>query len=134
MFTIKQIQKLSILILLTGLLIISCGKKNDRIENKLVDKVTKDSVVIQMAGVDSLNALEVLKLSHDVNEVSSAMGAFVKGIDGVENNMSVFWFFEINGKMANKAADKIMTTPSDTIIWYFRQPGSEKSTEKNDTL
>ncbi len=111
-----------------------CGKKADKPDKSQIPTELKDSVVIITVGVDSLNVLEVLKANHEVNEVSSAMGTFVKGIDGVENNMSTFWFFEINGEMASKAADKIMTVSTDTIKWYYRQPGTEPSTEKNDTM
>lgn len=115
-----------------------CGKKVEK-TNQSPDQSQhptemKDSVTIVTVGVDSLNVLEVLKADHEVNEVSSAMGTFVKGVDGVENNMYTFWFFEINGEMASKAADKIMTSASDTVKWYFRQPGAEKSAEGNDTL
>lgn len=114
--------------------ITGCGKKADTPDQTQIPTELKDSVVIVTIGVDSLNVLEVLKANHEVNEVSSAMGTFVKGIDGVENNMSTFWFFEINGKMASKAADKIMTVSTDTIKWYYRQPGTKKTAEKNDTL
>ncbi|HDL02055.1 MAG TPA: DUF4430 domain-containing protein [candidate division Zixibacteria bacterium] len=111
-----------------------CGKKVEKDTQSSAPTELKDSVVIVTIGVDSLNVLEVLKVSHEVNEVSSAMGTFVKGIDGVENNMSTFWFFEINGEMASKAADKIMTVSTDTIKWYYRQPGTEKPVEDTDTL
>ncbi len=112
--------------------IIGCGKKADETTQTKTETPTemKDSVTIVTVGVDSMDALQVLKQSHDVNEVSSAMGTFVKGIDGVENDMYTFWFFEVNHEMGNKAADKTMTTESDTIRWYFRQPGAEKPDEK----
>ncbi len=119
----------ALMVLTTG-----CGKKVEDSTQTKIDIPTemKDSVVIVTVGIDSLNALEVLKAEHEVDEVSSAMGTFVKGIDGVENNRRTFWFFEINGDMASKAADKILTTSSDTIKWYFRQPGTEKPTQENN--
>ena len=132
----KYIYLLTIFTLLLGLSLTSCGKKEEPTNKLAVKQETptemKDSVVIEMDGVDGLNVLEVLKQEHEVNEVSSAMGTFVKGIDGVENDMHTFWFFEINGEMADLAADQIQTTPYDRIIWYFRQPGAEKPAEAND--
>ncbi len=131
--------KKNLLILFVSVLLltlVSCGKKVEKSDQGVTKTPAptelKDSVVIVTVGVDSMNVLEILKANHDVQEVSSAMGTFVKGIDGVENNMHTFWFFEVNGEMASKAADLIPTTPSDTIIWYFRQPGSESSTDASE--
>ena len=134
----KYIYLLTISTLLLGLSLTNCGKKDKTTDKIAVQQEAptemKDSVVIVTYGVDNMTALDVLKQEHEVNEVSSAMGTFVKGIDGVENNMHTFWFFEINGEMAENAADKIETIPEDTIIWYFRQPGAEKPAEANDTM
>lgn len=134
------------LILFTFLIItiISCGKKaEDAKDTSAVDTTesvdksgleTKDSVVISLAGIDGKNALEVLKSSHEVAEVSSAMGTFVKGIDGIENSTNTFWFFSINGEMADRAADRIMTTSQDSVFWYFRQVGSQSGSDEYDSV
>ena len=126
------------------LLLIGCGQKTDESKKtapvdttKTVDKSgieTKDSLVIGMAGIDGKNVLEVLKTSHEVSEVSSAMGTFVKGIDGVENNMTTFWFFSVNGEMADEAADNIVTTAADSIYWYFRQVGAQTGSDEYDSV
>ncbi|KAA3634075.1 MAG: DUF4430 domain-containing protein [Calditrichaeota bacterium] len=126
------------------LLLIGCGKKAEESKDiapidttEKIDKSnieTKDSVVIAMAGIDGKNALEVLKTSHEVSEVSSAMGTFVKGIDGIENDMTTFWFFSVNGEMADKAADNIITTATDSIYWYFRQVGAQTGSDEYDSV
>lgn len=120
---------LFILIALLSLFSGSCSKKTEKSTRGVV-KETSDSLVIVTIGVDSLNALQVLQQEHKPMTVSSAMGTFVRGIDGIENDTKTFWLFEINGEMADKAADNIMTHAGDTIKWYFRKIGAKPDSTK----
>lgn len=82
------------------------------------DQVTETKVTeISYSGVESKNALELLKNKHVVETTLSSFGEYVQTIDGVSADSSHFWGFYVNGKMAEVGAGSYVTKNEDTITW-----------------
>lgn len=128
--------QLSLIISVFCLLILfGCGSKKESEKTDEIPKETRDSLIIEMAGADSLTVLEQLEARHEIVSVPSAMGTFVKAIDNVENSRHVFWFYSVNDEMADIAADKYITRKGDVIKWHFRYIGTEnEEPQEIDTL
>ena len=79
---------------LSGLLLaamITCGQ-GDQTE-ELVSNERPDSVVIEVAGMDSLTALDVVARAYRVRYRWTGSGVFVRAIDSIENSDSHFWLY-----------------------------------------
>lgn len=48
---------------------------------------------------------------------SSAMGIFVKAIDGIANTKAAYWLYFVNSSPAKQAADRFVPAGGDTIEW-----------------
>ena len=83
-----------------------------------------DSLLIELSGMDSFSVLDILRENHDVEFTSSAMGAFIKAIDSIENGDGYFWLYSVNDSMAQVACDRYLTDSQDVIKWYFRKVGN----------
>lgn len=98
-------------------------------DNKTDDSVAGTSIMasptviktIDYDGVDGKNALELLKVSHQVAATDTTDGAFVTKIDDTENTSDSFWMFYVNGQLAPMAADKYVTKNGEKIEWRFEQ-------------
>ena len=110
--------------------VISCGtEKKETNQAAPLPEKTRDSLIISYAGADSMSVLALLEAGHEVVSVSSALGTFVKTIDGIENSQRLFWFYSVNNVMGDIAADQYMTSPEDTIRWHFRFIGPENKSK-----
>jgi hypothetical protein len=80
-----------------------------------------DSLVIELQGVDSLTAFELLIREHEVDYLTTAAGVFVRGIDSINGSDDYFWLFSVNDEMPPIAADRYMTRDGDRVLWHFRR-------------
>ncbi|RKX29989.1 MAG: hypothetical protein DRP47_00370 [Candidatus Zixiibacteriota bacterium] len=80
-----------------------------------------DSIVIEIAGAESMTVLDVLESNHQVEKKSSVMGVFVTGIDSVENGDGMYWLYSVNGSVGQVACDRFLTRTGDTVCWHFRK-------------
>ncbi|UCC43766.1 MAG: DUF4430 domain-containing protein [Candidatus Zixiibacteriota bacterium] len=98
--------------------LITCGQ-GDQTE-ELVGTERPDSVVIEVAGMDSLTAFDVVARAYRVRYRWTTQGVFVRAIDSVENCDSHSWLYSVNDSFPSVAADKYMTSAGDRIKWHFR--------------
>jgi hypothetical protein len=79
---------------------------------------TTQSSTISYQGVEGKNALELLRVSHDVETQKFDFGELVTSIDGQASDPSAnFWAFYVNGEMAQVGAGDYQTKSSDRIEW-----------------
>ncbi len=116
------------LIVLMILLLSTCSDQEtaQNLENKdsvdsTLSTVVSDSLVIEMAGVDSLSVFDILMANHEIDYFSTAAGVFVKEIDSIEGGAKLFWVYSVNDTMAVVAADKYITKGGDRVKWHFRR-------------
>jgi hypothetical protein len=110
--------------LITGmvLLMICCNSEQEKsatVKNAGLD--TKDSLVIELEGVDSVTVFDLLKEKHRVEYKSSLQGVFVTAIDSVKGGDGYFWVYTVNGNPAQTACDRYITKNGDKIEWLFRK-------------
>lgn len=85
-------------------------------------KIATYSAVRSSKGtVLDLLLLAAKKNQFEVDYEESEMGAWIKGISGVENTKDQFWMFWVNGKMAEKAADKQEIKDGDEVEFKFTE-------------
>jgi hypothetical protein len=128
----KQYRFLSIVAAMAALILItSCGKKEDTTEvtdDKTVKNIDladeADSLILEMAGVDSMTVFDILSQQHDVKHMSSLKGAYVIGIDDIVNEEGYFWMYSVNQEMGEVASDKYITKKGDQIRWHYRMAGT----------
>ncbi len=120
------------LLLILPLLILtafSCSQQADKTPDQAASadttatEVPVDSLVITLMGADSVTVLDLLRADHEVDLHQSAMGAFVKAIDSVENEQGYFWLYSVNDSMGKVAGDKYYTSDSDIVKWHYRKIG-----------
>ncbi len=114
-------KKITLLATAILLLLVSCGKQQESKEPATETPAYTDSLVIELAGFDGKSVLDVTEQNHTVAYTKSAMGAFVKAIDSVENGGGYWWLFVVNDSIAQIACDKYVTADGDKITWYFRK-------------
>ena len=104
--------------------LVSCGGQPEdpsADSGKLESSVAPDSVVIALAGEDSVSVLELLQRDHEVAFKSSVMGKFVTAVDSLESGSSVFWVYTVNDSSPAVACDRFLTSNGDTVRWHFRK-------------
>lgn len=57
--------------------------------------------------------LETYPVAYD----STAMGVFVKSVNGIPSTKTAYWLYFINGKPVPKAANEYVPAAGDTIEW-----------------
>jgi hypothetical protein len=73
---------------------------------------------ISYDGQDGRNALDLLKVFHQVETKDTSFGPQVMGIDGNHPDESnSYWAFYVNGKLADKGADQYVTSNNDKVEW-----------------
>lgn len=108
--------------LAVSLNLVHCSKpEKEEAVTKTERAVPYDSLVIALQGVDSINVLELLLLTHEVDYLTTAGGAFVRSIDSVHGTDDFVWIYSVNDTMPNMAADRYVTGGSDTVKWHFRR-------------
>lgn len=88
--------------------------------NRDTAATSRDSVVVDLAGQDSLTVFDLLQLDHQVDYRATAMGVFVTAIDSVSQSDRAYWIYSINDTMPKIAADKMLTRAGDRIRWHLR--------------
>lgn len=83
----------------------------------------EDSLVIELAGVDSLTVLELLQREHDVKYRNTAAGAFVTSIGSATSSAEYFWLFSVNDSFPTVACDRCVISGNDRVKWHFRRVG-----------
>jgi hypothetical protein len=69
-------------------------------------------------GQDGRNALDLLRVFHQVETKATSFGPQVVGIDGNHPDESnSYWAFYVNGKLADKGADQYITSNNDKVEW-----------------
>jgi hypothetical protein len=84
---------------------------------------SRDSIVIELAGKDSVSVFDLLRGSHAVCFQSTMGGVFVKQIDSVKSSTSAFWIYSVNDSMPKVAADRLLTRTGDRVKWHLRKMG-----------
>lgn len=100
-------------------------------ENNLIDAVlilnynkNKDEYNLKIE--EGRSVLDLLKLASEKNNFSlkyqnyKGIGAFVEMINEIKNGQdNQYWQYTINGKYADKAADKWKLKNNDSVEWRF---------------
>ena len=107
--------------------IVSCGSEQSQQEpapdTTAQAQTTGDSLVIELAGEDSVSVLELLKRDHAVEYRGTAAGAFVTSIGPTANSAEYFWLFSINDTFPTVACDRCVVSSADRVRWHFRRVG-----------
>lgn len=83
-------------------------------------KIATYSAVRSPAGTALDLLLQAAKeQSFAVDYEEQSFGAFIKSIDGVSNQKSVFWLYYVNGRPAPVAADKQKIRDGDGVEFRF---------------
>ncbi len=116
------------MIIAASLIFTACGSgdqpddRSDADANK-AQRVWRDSLVIDLVGVDSLTVLDLLKAEHQVEYRSTISGVFVTTIDSTESGSNHFWIYSVNDTMPPVACDQLVTSVGDRVKWHFRKFG-----------
>lgn len=97
------------------------GRVSDTVSQVEAEK--RDSLVIDLAGVDSATVLDLLFSSHRVDYRSTTAGAFVLAIDSVRTSPAYFWLYSVNDSMPPMACDRYVTRRGDRVRLQFRKVG-----------
>lgn len=84
---------------------------------------SRDSLVIELTGVDSMTVFDLLQAGHQVHFQNSAMGVFIESIDSIGYAERIYWVYSVNDSMGQVACDQYVTREGDRIKWHFRKMG-----------
>jgi len=128
-------------ILLITFLVLSAGiktyaqseKSNQRITVEIdygKEKETKTQT-INVSG--NITALEALQYAAEVHTHPAGNYVFVDAIDGVEGvRGKKGWYYEVNGKSADKLAIRKQLTAGDHVTWIYKKDVCSKKADKKD--
>ena len=102
-------------------LLVGCSKDSDSEATYGGQDTAEDSVVIELAGIDSVSAFDLLRRDHEVDYRSTALGVFVTAVDSFETSRTAFWIYTVNDSMLDMAADKAITADGDRVKWHYRK-------------
>ena len=71
------------------------------------------------SGQDGRNALDLLKVNHQVESKHYDFGDLVVSIDGIIPDTAHFWAMYVNGEMSQVGASAYVTKSSDSIKWQI---------------
>ena len=104
------------------LLLAGCGQRQEQSSADIdTAAAVKNSLVIELEGVDSVSVFDLLKEEHQVEYKSSLQGVFVMAIDSVNAGDGYFWIYAVNDIPAQTACDRYITKNGDKIKWFFRK-------------
>ena len=109
---------------LAVMLLVGCGSRQEAKTGAKPAQASgsaKDSLAISLVGRDSVSVFDLLKESHKVETVPSALGVFVKGIDSIANSSHASWVYSVNDSMPQIASDKCLTKTGDRVVWHYRK-------------
>lgn len=110
-----------LLAILTIASLVACYDSEENSGGDTSKKLPIDSVVIEIAGADSISVFELTRKDYTVIYESSRFGVFVKAIDGKHIGGNHFWIYTVNDTAQNIAADKYITRDGDKIVWHLRR-------------
>ena len=117
----KDIPPLSVLLLILFVLTLnSCGSSEEQEAVPGAIASSKDSLTVELTGVDSTTVFDLLRQHHEVEYRSTVTGTFVTSIDSVAVGDGYFWVYSVNDKMATTACDKYVTSNGDRVRWHYR--------------
>lgn len=99
------LQRVLAILTVVAILCISCGNKSEVLQ--------RYSVIADGEQTAFAQTLAAYPVEYD----SSAMGVFVKSINGVSNSKTAYWLYFVNGKPVPKAANDFVPSTGDTIEW-----------------
>ncbi|MEW6050533.1 MAG: DUF4430 domain-containing protein [Candidatus Zixiibacteriota bacterium] len=108
-----------LLALVLAVMLTGCGQNENRAGSP--PEASADSVVIELAGRDSVSVFDLLRSSHELEFKSTAMGMFVRSIDSVANSSAAYWVYSVNDTMPKIASDKMLTRTGDRVRWHLRK-------------
>ena len=76
--------------------------------------------VIAYDGEEGKTAYDILKSKYQVETDQSSFGVMVKSINGLKSSDKEFWFYSVNDKQPDVAADKYVTKTSDKVKWEYK--------------
>jgi hypothetical protein len=110
-----------------ALLFTACGGDQSGSETESADSKAKlafsDSLVIELAGADSVTVLDLVRGACEVDYRTTAAGAFVFAIDSIENGSDCFWIYTVNDNPVSLPSDEYFTSDGDRVKWHFRRFG-----------
>ncbi len=111
---------LSIFVVMVALALPGCQGSDKSDETEIANQVEPKNYEVDATATDSISALELLQKNHEVRLHMSLMGAFVSGIDGVENTSAGYWVYKVNDTTPKIACDKMILLPGDRLKWLFQ--------------
>lgn len=88
-------------------------------KNELNQPAPETSIVYE--GVDGKNAMELLRMNHQVTVKTYEFGDFVTSINGITPDSNQFWSMYVNGQQSQVGASQYMTKNGDSIKWQIDQ-------------
>ena len=91
----------------------------------LVSESTSGDTVYTVKNVTGISVLDVLLAAAEaagieVDHHIESMGAFVDGIDGLENGLDDHhWSYYVNGEYGTVASDRVTVEDGDTVRWVY---------------
>ena len=107
-------------LLLTIMLIASCGGKNEKDSNSDA-AAPKDSLTLKLTAEDSTTVFDLTVVNGPVEYDKTAQGYFVASINSVDQFDGYFWVYSVNDTMGAMASNLRKIGPGDEVVWYFRQ-------------
>ena len=116
----KKLLLASFGLLLTIILIASCGDKKEKDPGS--DAATpKDSLILKLTAEDSTTVFDLTVAQGSVEYEKTAQGYFVASINSVDQFDGYFWVYSVNDTMGATASNLKKIGPGDEVVWYFRQ-------------
>jgi len=107
-------------LLLTIMLIASCGAKKER-DSGSDAAAPKDSIILELTAEDSTTVFDLTVANGPVEYDKTAQGYFVASINSVDQFDGYFWIYSVNDTMGAMASNLKKIGPGDEVVWYFRQ-------------
>lgn len=104
------------------LMILGCGAGSSGGRQASPDKAAdKDSLIIELTGVDGKSVFEITKENHHLEFIESPVGNFIEAIDSISINGDYSWNYSVNDSIGQVASDKFITKNGDRIKWHYRK-------------
>lgn len=94
------------------------SQSSEETKVRLIVKTDSNKTDEKVAFKKGATVMDVLKDNYKVKE----SGSFITTIDGVTQDKKAgrYWMFDVNDKLASKAADKIKVKNGDKIEFYLK--------------
>lgn len=115
-------------IILAGIVIVGGSLLGRHVSDKQANQTVAGSQIqfkpvvektISYDGQNGKNALDLLKVSHQVATQDSTIGIFVTGIDGTANSDNKYWMFYVDGALSPLGPDQYQTKDTEKLEWRY---------------